>query len=278
MKKPQAINVIHLLSKIDQLLIELLEGLSLADWQKQTIAPQWKVKDIAVHLLDGNLRTLSMLRDNYFGEQPENINAYQDLVNFLNQLNADWVTATKRLSPRVIINLLQSSGKEYCDYLKTLNPTDKATFSVAWAGENESKNWFHIAREYTEKWHHQQQIRLAIGADKILLEDEFYIPYLDTSIRALPYHYRDTIGTEGDLIQFIFSGKTDKSWYLKYSEKWELYTEINEKTNCQVIIPDEFVWRIFTKGMKKDAAIQKASIYGKRAIGLKIFDLIAVMA
>ena len=278
MKKPQAINVIHLLSKIDQLLIELLEGLSLADWQKQTIAPQWKVKDIAVHLLDGNLRTLSMLRDNYFGEQPENINAYQDLVNFLNQLNADWVTASKRLSPRVIINLLQSSGKEYCDYLKTLNPTDKATFSVAWAGENESKNWFHIAREYTEKWHHQQQIRLAIGADKILLEDEFYIPYLDTSIRALPYHYRDTIGTEGDLIQFIFSGKTDKSWYLKYSEKWELYTEINEKTNCQVIIPDEFVWRIFTKGMKKDAAIQKASIYGKRAIGLKIFDLIAVMA
>ena len=278
MKKPQAINVIHLLSKIDQLLIELLEGLSLADWQKQTIAPQWKVKDIAVHLLDGNLRTLSMLRDNYFGEQPENINAYQDLVNFLNQLNADWVTASKRLSPRVIINLLQSSGKEYCDYLKTLNPTDKATFSVAWAGENESKNWFHIAREYTEKWHHQQQIRLAIGADKILLEDEFYIPYLDTSIRALPYHYRDTIGTEGDLIQFIFSGKTDKSWYLKYSEKWELYTEINEKTNCQVIIPDEFVWRIFTKGMKKDAAIQKASIYGKRTIGLKIFDLIAVMA
>ncbi|MEJ7682555.1 MAG: hypothetical protein WKG06_32810 [Segetibacter sp.] len=28
-----------------------------------------------------------------------------------------------------------------------------------WAGEKKSKNWFHIAREYTEKWHHQMSSR-----------------------------------------------------------------------------------------------------------------------
>jgi hypothetical protein len=34
---------------------------------------------------------------------------------------------------------------------------------VAWAGEAESKNWFHVARDYSEKWHHQQQIREAVS-------------------------------------------------------------------------------------------------------------------
>ena len=31
------------------------------------------------------------------------------------------------------------------------------------AGEAVSANWFDVAREFTERWHHQQQIRLAIG-------------------------------------------------------------------------------------------------------------------
>ena len=192
MKKTEQIDVVALIPELDKLLVKLLEGLSAEDWDKQTIAPKWKVKDVAVHLFDGNLRALSMLRDKYYGEKPENINSYEDLVDFLNRLNADWVKATKRLSPQVIIDLLKSSGQEYCDFLETLDLNDKAEFSVAWAGENESKNWFHIAREYTEKWHHQQQIRLAVGDEQTLLEEKWYLPYLDTSVRALPYHYRDT--------------------------------------------------------------------------------------
>lgn len=169
MQKPGKINVFHLMPELDQLLIELLESLALTDWETQTIAPKWKVKDVAVHLLDGNLRALSMLRDHFFGEQPTDINSYEDLVAFLNGLNADWVKATRRLSPRVIIDLLKVSGKAYHDYLGSLNLDEQAVFSVAWAGENESKNWFHIAREYTEKWHHQQQIRLALGQEDVLL-------------------------------------------------------------------------------------------------------------
>lgn len=117
MKKPARIDVVALMPELDNMLFKLLDGLSAEDWHKQTIVPKWKVKDVAVHLLDGNLRTLSMLRDGYFGEKPENINSYEDLISFLNRLNADWIKATKRLSPRVLIDLLKVSGKEYCDFL-----------------------------------------------------------------------------------------------------------------------------------------------------------------
>jgi hypothetical protein len=104
MKKPEQIDVVALMPELDKLLFKLLEGLSANDWGKQTIAPKWNVKDVAVHLLDGNLRTLSMLRDEYYGEKPGTINSYRDLIDFLNRLNADWVKAAKRLSPKVIID------------------------------------------------------------------------------------------------------------------------------------------------------------------------------
>ena len=42
--------------------------------------------------------------------------------------------------------------KQFLKHLQALKPFDKAIFSVAWAGQDESENWFHIAREYTEKF------------------------------------------------------------------------------------------------------------------------------
>jgi len=278
MKKPEKIDVIALMPELDKMLFKLLEGLSPDDWEKQTITPKWKVKDIAAHLLDGNLRTISILRDNYYGQKPEAINSYVNLIDFLNKLNADWVKATKRLSPKVIIDLLKSSGEEYCNFLTTLNPDEKAKFPVAWAGENESKNWFHIAREYTEKWHHQQQIRFAIGDEKELLEEKWYLPYLDTSVRALPHHYRDVEGDDQDLVKFTFLGKTEKSWFLSYENGWELFTSVNEEPKCEVKIKNEDAWKIFTKGMTREEAIESSEIIGNRGLGEKIFDMIAVMA
>jgi len=278
MNTPKQIDVVALMPALDQMLFEVLEKLSAEDWDKQTIAPKWKVKDVAVHLLDGNLRALSMLRDQYYGEKPDQVNSYEDLIDFLNRLNADWIKATKRLSPQVIIDLLKSSGKEYCDFLASLNPNEQATFSVAWAGENESKNWFHIAREYTEKWHHQQQIRLAVGEEQALLKEQWYLPYLDTSVRALPHHYKDLEGNRGDLIQFTFVGETDKIWYLHYADQWELFTSTNQLPSCEVRIKDKNAWKIFTKGIKREEAINDSEINGNERLGKKIFDMIAVMA
>lgn len=279
MKQMEPIFTIELMSEIDRKLIELLRTVSDEDWSRQTIAPKWNVKDVAVHLLDGNIRTLSMLRDNFPGESAKNINSYEDLVNYLNILNADWVKAMKRISPTVLIELLEITGNQYCSYLKSLNPFDKATYSVAWAGEKESENWFHIAREYTEKWHHQQQIRLVVGSDDELLTDELYFPYLDTSMRALPFHYRTIQGKNGEAIKFVIYGKSNKEWFLKWAgNEWDLLAESEEKQTCEVKIKDEIAWRLFTKGIDRNEAMAQSEIKGKQELGNRIFELIAVMA
>ncbi len=47
-----AILVAHLFPEIEGMLIELLHSLSPDDWEAQTIAPKWRVKDTVCHLLD----------------------------------------------------------------------------------------------------------------------------------------------------------------------------------------------------------------------------------
>ncbi|MFL5810623.1 MAG: maleylpyruvate isomerase N-terminal domain-containing protein, partial [Flavisolibacter sp.] len=177
------IDVVNLLPVLDKKLLDLLKSLLPEEWQKQTIARLWTVKDVAAHLLDGNIRILSILRDNYFGEQPE-ITSNQDLIDFLNRLNADWVKALKRASPQILIFLLEMTGQPFCKYFESLNLNEKSVLTVDWAGETESKNWMEIAREYTEKWLHQQQIRDAVGKPGLMTR-ELYYPFIDIFMLAL---------------------------------------------------------------------------------------------
>src|SRR5690349_7527168 len=79
----------------------LLHGLAPEDWQRPTIAGAWQVRDVVAHLLDGDLRKLSAYRDGHVPPPPEPIHGYEDLVHFLNGLNAEWVGAARRLSPRL---------------------------------------------------------------------------------------------------------------------------------------------------------------------------------
>jgi hypothetical protein len=277
MKPIEPIFTAHLFASLDAKLIALLQSLSPADWQKQTIAPLWKVKDVAVHLLDGNIRGLSIARDGYFGEVPANIQSYQDLVAFLNGLNADWVKAMRRVSPPMLVHLLETTGKEYSEYLQTLAPFEQAIFSVAWAGEESSANWFHIAREYTEKWHHQQQIRLAVGKEQELYAFDLYFPHLDTSMRALPHHYSPVAGKQGDLINF----EVDKvgKWQLHHNgQTWELVTDCSLNPLCEVKIAGEVAWRIFTKGIARKEARPHLHIIGRQDVGEHILSMLAVMA
>jgi hypothetical protein len=81
------IPTLHLFPVLDKLLIELLGSLTAADWNKPTVARLWTVKDVAAHLLDTNMRTISKWHG-YEAPVTTPINSYKDLVVYLNILNA----------------------------------------------------------------------------------------------------------------------------------------------------------------------------------------------
>ncbi|OOG76467.1 maleylpyruvate isomerase N-terminal domain-containing protein [Algoriphagus sp. A40] len=270
----------HLFQELDEMLLAKLKSLSWEEWHCRTLAGSWTVKQVAAHLLDGNLRAVSMLRDSYFGESPGRTEGYGDLVGFLNRLNADWVTATNRLSPEVLTALLESSGKEYRNLIRSLKPFDKALFSVAWAGEQESPNWFHVAREYTEKWHHTQQIFYALDpGNHTLLSKRLYQPYLETSMRALPYHYRQMDRPLGTLVKFTVEGEFSQTWWLKRGKVgWQLLPFSKVVPSAELTVPAEFAWRIFSKGIVPNEAVEAVVFRGDRELALHFLKALAVMA
>ena len=270
--------VVDLFPKLDSRLIELLRSLSPGDWELQTIASQWRVKDVAAHLLDGNLRRLSIVRDRFFGEKPVNPNSYEALVEFLNQLNADWVKAFKRVSPPVLIDLLEHTGREVSELYRQLDPYAESALPVVWAGEERSPNWFDLAREYTERWHHQQQIRLAVDKPGIM-DRELYFPVLDTFMRALPFRYKDLQAQEGTLLKIHITGDAGGTWFLvKRAARWELVSEPGRPPSSEVEFGQDIAWRIFTKGIAKEAARRQIKVTGDRQLGLHILNVVAVMA
>jgi len=266
----------HLFDQVERLLIDLLRSLSSEEWEMQTIAGKWRVKDVAAHLLDTQLRKLSIVRDGCASERPT-ITSNADLVAFINRLNHEGVTIYRRLSPELLIFLMETVSKEYAMFHQSLNPFAKAAFAVSWAGEDTSENWFDTSREFTERWLHQQQIRLAVNKPGIMVR-ELYYPVLDTFMRGLPFHYRDVRSDAGKMIQVTIVGNCGGSWYLyRNNEQWTLIkTPCGEKIS-ETIIPEEIAWRLFTKGIDQQSAKKLISCHGDKKIGLHILTMLTIV-
>ena len=267
----------HLLRRVDELLVELLRSLSEDEWDLQTVAPAWKVRDVAAHLLDTPLRKLSLVRDGCFVERVD-IRSPQDLAALVNRLNFEGVNVYRRLSPAILIDLMTVACEQSARFHESLDPFAPAAFAVSWAGEDQSLNWFDTARELTERWHHQQQIRLATNRPGIMLPD-LYHPVLDCFVRALPFLYRDVAAPAGTLVRLEISGDCGGTWLLsRQAAGWALVTDGGGDAASWVIMPQALAWRIFTRGIDREAARALVEIHGDRDLGEKILHLTAIVA
>lgn len=272
------LNTLPLIPKLDALLIDLLQSLSPEEWQAPTVAKLWTVKDVAAHLLDTTLRGISTSRDGFFGEKAENIHSYADLVAFLNNLNMSWTNTAKRISPQLLITLLQQYCKEYDAHLQTLDPFAPAIFSVAWAGQETSPNWFHIAREYTEKFLHQQQIRDAVGK-QALFTKELFGPFIDTFMYALPHTYRNVDAAIGTTVQVIITTEIGGEWIIcKQAQGWQFVSSISTEPNGSLSIDPNTAWKLFSKSMQPADALPFVELAGDKTLAANALQMVSVMA
>ena len=273
---PGPILCAHLLRKVDEKLIELLSSLSASEWDAQTVAPRWKVRDVAAHLLDTVLRKLSLVRDSWFVETSKTQSA-EEVVTLINRLNEEGVRVYRRLSPPVLIEMMKVGCEQSAAFHESLDPFAPAAFGVSWAGEATSLNWFDTARELTERWHHQQQIRLATDRPGIMTP-ELYQPVLDCFLRGLPHLYRDTNAPTGTVLLVEISGECGGQWFLaRESGRWELIERSAEEPAARVTIPQEIAWRVFTKGIDRDSARAQIKFEGDPHLGARVLELTAIV-
>jgi uncharacterized protein (TIGR03083 family) len=259
-------------------LMTVLRGLKPSDWQLPTACALWSVKDIAAHLLDGNVRRLSFGRDGLTAMPDAPISSYADLVGYLNRLNAEWTAAARRLSPRVLIELLDFTSDQVHAFFRSLDPHAPALFPVAWAGEEASQNWFDIGREYTERWLHQQQIREAVGTGGLTARRWLH-PTLDVFVRALPFTYQGVDAPVGRTVRFEIEGEAGGVWTLvRFQEGWRLLVGSEAGPAATISLDQEAAWKLFSKGLDQESARRSIRIEGDARLGEPVLGTLAVMA
>ena len=253
MRVPEPILTTHLFEPVNAALVELLRGLTPDEWNAPTAAGSWTVRDVVAHLLDTTLRRLSAHRDAHLLPLPPGA---------FNEMNAIGVAALRRFSPRVLIELHATYGAQMAEFFVSLDPFADAKWGVSWAGEERSQNWFDIAREFTERWHHQQQIRDATG--RPLLDHLDVV--LDTFMRALPFAYRDVDAPRGTEIVV-------NDWTLVREDGWRLYAGASDDPATRVTIAPERAWKIFTR-QKIDA---QARVEGDARYAEGVLKMVSVL-
>jgi uncharacterized protein (TIGR03083 family) len=260
-------------------LLALLRALPLEDWEKPTAAVPWTVRDMTAHLLDTDMRRLSFQRDRLPSLKPATpIHNYADLIVFINTLNDDWIRAARRISPALMINLHALVGPQVHGLFKGLDPFASSGGAVSWAGDEIAPVWFDLAREYTEKWHHQMHIREAVGAPG-LTSRRYLHPVLDTFVRALPRVYRDVPAPEGTQLTLQITGGAGDAWTLaREGSAWRLYQGQGDANAAQVQLDQDTAWHLFTKGLAPAQARERVQISGDVALGERLLGMVSIIA
>lgn len=259
-------------------LTAVLRTLTPSDWDRQTIAGSWLVRDVVAHIVDLSCRRLSFHRDRMPPPPPSRtIASERDFVAFINGLNADWVRAAKRLSPRVLADLAERAGTELADWFESVPIDAPALFGVSWAGEQTSAGWFDIGREYAELWHHQQQLRLAVGAP-LLTDRRFLHPVLEIAVRALPHAFRDQRAAAGETVAFSVSGDAGGSWTLvREGDAWQLMAGAPASPTTRVELSDDVAWRLLFHALRAADAAQQMVVSGRTALAEPLLRARAVI-
>ena len=276
--RPQPIDTRPLFRPVSSSLVALLRALTPDQWDRPTVAAHWAVRDVVAHLLDTTLRRLSFHRDAMVPPPPARALASErDLVAFINELNALWVTSAKRLSPRVLTDLYERAAKESADWFEALPLEAPALFPVSWAGEQESAGWFDIGREFTELWHHQQQIRMAVGAAD--LDDPRYLrAVIDVAMRGLPHSFRDVRSATGQTIEVDVTGPSGGVWTLiRDAERWTLWCGRSESPTVRVRMGGDTAWKLLFNALTAADAEREIQFEGDPELGRAIVNARSVV-
>lgn len=268
-----------LFAPLHQELLMVLRTLAPEDWLRPTRAPQWRVGDVVAHLADGAVRRLSAQRDGHRAPPPDDeIATTSDLTVFLNDLNAQWVTASRRVSPRITIELLDVVGRQLAAFFESAALDQPARFPVAWAGESHSPAWFDIGREYTERWHHHQQIAEAVGAP-LLTGRRWLHPVLEVSMRALPHAYRGVDAPTTTGVSIEITGEAGGQWTLvREAAGWRLFTGALDHAASHIRLDQDLAWRMFFKQRSRDEVLAAMAVGGRTDLAQPFAGVLAVMA
>jgi uncharacterized protein (TIGR03083 family) len=269
-----AVDVASVLGREREALVQLLGELDDDEWGGPTPCPAWSVHELSVHLVHDDLRRLSAERDGHAGAWVD-ASSLDELVAALDCINEQWVeTMAPTLSPRLTRGMLQWLAAPTEEHLLGLDPDARET-SVAWAGPGPHPNWLDVAREYTERWVHQQQLREAVGRPG-LTDEGFAGPVVETFARGLPAALPPP-GPSTSVVVVHLTGRFERSWTLQGGRSGWSFTSSAPGPAARVEIPVDAFWRRAVRMIGREEIERAARCTGDGALVDAVLDLRAAI-
>ena len=229
-------------------LIELLTGLDPADWQRPSPCPGWTVLGLCAHLAGDDLGFLARHRDGFHGTPGPEHASEDEFVAWLDALQDEWVTAARRMSPRIVTDLLTWSGPQVAETMRAQDPSAR-TASVSWAGTGPVPVWLDQVRELSEYWIHRQQLLHAVDCPSDLRAD-LAGPVLDGLRFAFPFRLGQVSGEPGDTVTLSVSGPVARAWFLVAGpDGWEFRDQPGTRGVAAMSMSTEQAWRLLTNNL-----------------------------
>ena len=232
-------------------LVSLLASLTEDDWRRVAVG-SWDVHAIALHLLGNDIGRIrngwSGIREGSGAEMN-----YAALTEKIERDNEEWVRAARPTPAELMPQLLFASGKAVDASLIDVD-LNAPGVPVGWTGSGLSPAWLDIAREYTERWMHHQQIRDAIGQPG-LTDRRWMHPVLRAFLLSMPRAYDQVEAPEGTTVRIVVTGSAGGDWYLRReARRWRLIEDATSFA-AEVRIPEELAWRLFVRLVPPDEAL-----------------------
>jgi uncharacterized protein (TIGR03083 family) len=259
-------------------IVALLRTLHSDDWERPTMAGAWRVRDVVAHMCDTALRRLSLHRDQRMPASGPRGTGERDLTLFINELNATWIRAAERFSPRVLTELYAHASGDLVAFIETLDPLADAMLPVSWAGQSASPQWLDIGREFTEIWHHGSQVREAVGAGPFR-DSSWLRDVLQISMHALPHAYRAVQPPHEDMSVVVeITGRAPGVWTLRrVGHAWDVDEGASSTPAATIAMSDETAWRLFFNALSAKEAQSSIALGGNLDLARPIFDARAVI-
>jgi uncharacterized protein (TIGR03083 family) len=238
------------------------------------VCPGWRVHDVVAHVAQVHLSKLSRARD---GLQPAPPLAGESLPVLIARLNQEFVDVAAAWSPRVLIDLLGHLGPQLDAFLASLDLGDLGPV-VSWAAPGvPAPVWLDVAREYTELWAHQQQVRDATGRPGAN-GAQLTTPVTDTFLRAVPYALRSLSPSPGTCVAISVTGAGAGTWSAcRLADHWAIGRGAPAGAAATVELSSDCLWRVATGGITVEAAAEQAVISGDQALGSAVLGLVSII-
>jgi uncharacterized protein (TIGR03083 family) len=261
-------------------LLDVLRSLSADEWQLPTVCAGWSIHDVALHLLNGDLRFIAARRDGYqspHGPRVEPPFGRTEVTALVDEINNRWIAGARWISPRQVMDQLERSGIEYAETMAGID-MDAPGIPVDWIQPGPAPAWMDVAREFTERWIHQQQIRDA--AERPLLNARWALyPVFDTFMLALPNALRNVDAPVGANVRLTIRGEAGCTWIVrKTGDGWEFGSDRGLEPIASVSLDQDTAWRLYTKGIAREVALPRIERRGDSAAIEAMVGMVTVLA